>query len=68
LSGTTSDSIFKQLAFVIPGRCEASNPESISPGIVAVPWIPGLRLSAHPGMTKALEALPFSHAFAFPQA
>jgi hypothetical protein len=45
---------------------------SIEPGInfavVVVPWIPGLRLSAHPGMTKAPEALPFSHAFAFPQA
>jgi hypothetical protein len=63
-----SDSNFKQPAFVIPGRCEASKPESISHSIVVVPWIPGLRLSAHPGMTTALEALVFSHAFAFPQA
>jgi hypothetical protein len=32
---------------VIPGRCEASNPESRSDNF----WIPGLRLTAHPGMT-----------------
>ena len=29
---------------VIPGRCEAPNPEFSS--------IPGLRLTAHPGMTE----------------
>jgi hypothetical protein len=33
-----------QADFVIPGRCEASNSESISPGNIAVQWIPGLRL------------------------
>jgi hypothetical protein len=26
--------------------------ESMSPGVIAARWIPGLRLSAHPGMTK----------------
>ncbi|MGC1662642.1 MAG: hypothetical protein WA773_04780 [Bradyrhizobium sp.] len=25
----------------------------MSPGVVAARWIPGLRLSAHPGMTKS---------------
>jgi hypothetical protein len=36
---------------VIPGRVEDANPESISPGIDVALWIPGLRLTAHPGMT-----------------
>jgi hypothetical protein len=27
--------------------------ESMSPGVIAARWIPGLRLSAHPGMTKS---------------
>jgi hypothetical protein len=38
--------------FVIPGRDEVAKPESISPSIRAAGWIPGLRLTAHPGMTK----------------
>src|SRR5947209_6022618 len=29
--------------------------ESISPHVPAAPWIPGLRLTAHPGMTTELE-------------
>jgi hypothetical protein len=39
------------LFFVIPGRCAASNPESIAPRKYLEKWIPGLRLTAHPGMT-----------------
>jgi hypothetical protein len=31
-------------AVVIPGRIEDANPESISPDIQVVRWIPGLRL------------------------
>jgi hypothetical protein len=42
---------FDEIQTVIPGRREATNPESISPSNVAVAWIPGLRLTAHPGMT-----------------
>ena len=34
---------------VIPGRSQATSPESITTSGV---WIPGLRLTAHPGMTK----------------
>src|SRR5581483_7280211 len=32
-------------------RVQRANPESISPRNSAAQWIPGLRLSAHPGMT-----------------
>jgi hypothetical protein len=32
--------------FVIPGRCEASSPESIPLGIHAAPWFPGSRQGA----------------------
>jgi hypothetical protein len=39
-------------SFVIPGRDEVANPETISPSIRTAGWIPGLRLTAHPGMTK----------------
>jgi hypothetical protein len=40
------------LEAVIPGQPAGLNPESISPDMLAEPWIPGLRRSAHPGMTK----------------
>jgi hypothetical protein len=36
---------------VIPGQPAGLNPESISPSNRMAPWIPGLRLTAHPGMT-----------------
>jgi len=37
---------------VIPGRVEDANPESIEPQECWEKWIPGLRLTAHPGMTR----------------
>jgi hypothetical protein len=37
---------------VIPGWSEGPGPESISPSILAAPWIPGLVLAQHPGMTE----------------
>jgi hypothetical protein len=37
-----------QISVVIPGRREATNPESSAVHNV---WIPGLRQGAHPGMT-----------------
>ena len=37
---------------VIPGQPAGLNPESISPSNRMAPWIPGLRLTAHPGMTE----------------
>src|SRR6201996_2354528 len=36
------------------GSRDSDCPESISPGIDAARWIPGLRRSAHPGMTTTL--------------
>jgi hypothetical protein len=36
---------------VIPGQPAGLNPESISPSNHMAPWIPGLLLTAHPGMT-----------------
>jgi hypothetical protein len=37
--------------FVIPGRRDSGEPESISPSMPAVRWIPGSRQEARPGMT-----------------
>jgi hypothetical protein len=42
--------------FVIPGRIENASLKSISPDIRGVPWIPGLRLTPHPGMTRCWMA------------
>jgi hypothetical protein len=39
---------FFVVVFVIPGRCEASNPESISQRTIEARWIPGLRLRRIP--------------------
>lgn len=39
------------LSVVIPGRRKAASPESISPASHVARWIPGRRLTAHPGMT-----------------
>src|SRR5579872_1683456 len=39
-------------------RVKRASPESISPDIRAAPWIPGLRLTAHPGMTIRLKDTP----------
>jgi hypothetical protein len=33
----------RALSAVIPGRCAASNPESIPPAVQAARWIPGSR-------------------------
>jgi hypothetical protein len=33
-------------------RAMRANPESISPSVAMARWIPGLRLTAHPGMTR----------------
>jgi len=37
---------------VIPGRIEDANPESIERQECWEKWIPGLRLTANPGMTR----------------
>jgi hypothetical protein len=39
---------------VIPGRIKDANPESMVPQQCWDKWIPGLRRSAHPGMTAKL--------------
>jgi hypothetical protein len=50
-------------------RVKRANPESMAPLECREKWIPGLRRTAHPGMTKReLECIePPGHALSFPR-
>src|SRR6202012_2336392 len=54
----SSDSDVKRQPPVIPGRCEASSPESIAPSQHWEKWIPGPRQEARPGMTAGAKTYP----------